>query len=308
MVESAFLDDAFNMTTQATTPIPEPPEPRSSRRLTRSSRDRVIAGVAGGLGRYFSIDPVVVRIAFIVGIFFGGAGVIAYLAAWLLVPSDDGAPHTLGAAGVARRLGITAGMLVLTGVALVAGFFGTSSGGAKTVAIVVIAAGGVLAVGAFTGGMRWLILPALAMALAAAVATAGNIDTRGGTGERVYRPASAQDLRANYELGMGHLLLDLRRTKLGPGDHRVHLKIGLGLAEVLVPSNVCVSSTAHVAGGSTTIFDRQTGGTDHDWQDIRRAQPGNPHLTVDADIGFGELRIEPAQHGIGTQEGACTKG
>src|SRR3954468_5378115 len=159
MVERGVFADATTMTTQATTPLPEPPEAPSSRRLTRSSSDRVIAGVAGGLGRYFSIDPVVVRIAFIVGSFFGGAGLIAYAAAWLLVPSDDGTVHGRDAAGVARRLGIALGMLVLVGVAVIAGFFGVASGGGTTVAVIVIVAGGLLLAGAFTGGMRWVILP-----------------------------------------------------------------------------------------------------------------------------------------------------
>jgi phage shock protein PspC (stress-responsive transcriptional regulator) len=308
MVMRGDFADATAMTTQATTPLPEPPEAPSSRRLTRSTSDRVIAGVAGGLGRYFSIDPVVVRIAFIVGSFFGGAGFIAYGAAWLLVPSDDGTARGRDAAGVARRLGIAIGMLVLTGVAVIGGFWGAASGGATTVAIILIAAGGLLVLGAFTGGMRWLIVPALAFGLAAGAAAAGNIDVRGGTGERIYRPATAENLRPDYRLGAGHLLLDLRNTKLGPGDHRVHLKLGLGQAEVLVPPDVCVSSTAHIAGGGTTIFDQTSGGTYHDWQDVRRAQPGKAHLTVDADIGFGELRIEPGVGVTGTQEGACING
>jgi phage shock protein PspC (stress-responsive transcriptional regulator) len=295
------------MTTQATTPLPDAPEPPSSRRLTRSSSDRVIAGVAGGLGRYFSIDPVVVRIAFIVGAFFGGAGLIAYAAAWLLVPSDDGKSRG-DAAGILRRLGIALGMLVLTGVAVIGGFAGAASGGETTVAIIVIAAGILLALGAFTGGMRWLIVPALALGLAAGAAAAGNIDIRGGTGERIYRPATADSLRSNYKLGVGHLRLDLRNTKFGPGEHRVHLKLGLGQAEVLVPPNVCVSSTAHIAGGGTTVFDHTSGGTYHDWQETRQARPGASQLTVDADIGFGELRIEPGVGVTGTQEGACLNG
>src|SRR3954469_7832268 len=111
MVRRAVFADACTMKTPATTSLHEPPDATASRRLTRSSSDRVIAGVAGGLGRYFSIDPVVVRIAFIVGTFFGGAGVIAYLAAWLLVPSDDGSSRGSNAAGVARRLGIALGLL-----------------------------------------------------------------------------------------------------------------------------------------------------------------------------------------------------
>lgn len=303
MVESGVFADSSTMTT-ATTPTPEPPV---SKRLMRSSSDRVIAGVAAGIGRYFSVDPVVVRVAFIVGAFFGGAGIIAYVAAWLLVPRDDGAGRT-DAAGIARRLGIAVGVLALTGIAFVGGFWGAATGGATTVAIIVIAAGGLLMLGAFTGGMRWLIVPALALAFGAAAVAAGDIDVRGGTGERAYRPATANDLRANYKLGAGHLLLDLRNTDLGPGDHHVHLKLGLGQVEVLVPPNVCVSSSARISAGGTTIFDHDSGGTYHDWQEVRRAQEGNPHLTVDADIGFGELRIEPGPGVTGTQEGACANG
>jgi predicted membrane protein len=156
--------------------------------------------------------------------------------------------------------------------------------------------------------MRWLILPALALALAAGVAAAGNIDTRGGTGERIYRPATSDDLRNNYRLGMGHLRLDLRNTKFSPGNHTVHLKVGLGQAEVLVPPNVCVSSTAHIAGGATQVFEHTSGGTYHDWQETRQPKPRAAQLTVNADIGFGQLRIEPGIGYTGTQEGACING
>jgi phage shock protein C len=48
----------------------------------------VLAGVAGGLGRYFDIDPISFRIGFVVLTLAGGAGVLAYLAAWVLVPDD----------------------------------------------------------------------------------------------------------------------------------------------------------------------------------------------------------------------------
>ena len=58
------------------------------RRLTRSSSDKVLGGVAGGLGRYFDIDPIIFRIGFVVLALAGGAGVLAYLAAWVLVPAD----------------------------------------------------------------------------------------------------------------------------------------------------------------------------------------------------------------------------
>jgi phage shock protein PspC (stress-responsive transcriptional regulator) len=65
----------------------EDPAPR---RLTRSTDDAYVAGVAGGLGRYFGLDPVLFRIAFGVSVFFGGLGVLAYVALLAFLPSDDG--------------------------------------------------------------------------------------------------------------------------------------------------------------------------------------------------------------------------
>jgi phage shock protein C len=68
------------------------PQMTSPRRLTRSTSDRMLGGVAGGLGDYFSVDPVVVRIGFAVSTLFSGAGLLAYLAMLVFVPADDAAP------------------------------------------------------------------------------------------------------------------------------------------------------------------------------------------------------------------------
>jgi phage shock protein PspC (stress-responsive transcriptional regulator) len=48
----------------------------------------VIGGVAGGLGDYLDIDPVLIRIAFVVAIFFGGVGFLAYIIAWIIIPEQ----------------------------------------------------------------------------------------------------------------------------------------------------------------------------------------------------------------------------
>lgn len=58
------------------------------RRITRSRDERMLAGVCGGIARHFGIDPVLVRIATVVLATMGGAGIVAYAAAWLLVPND----------------------------------------------------------------------------------------------------------------------------------------------------------------------------------------------------------------------------
>ncbi|WP_194288976.1 MULTISPECIES: PspC domain-containing protein [unclassified Nocardioides] len=65
-------------------------EIRDLGRLRRSTTDHHVAGVAGGLARHLDIDPVILRVAFVVLIFFGGAGLLLYGACWLLVPPDDG--------------------------------------------------------------------------------------------------------------------------------------------------------------------------------------------------------------------------
>lgn len=76
-----------------TTPTDAPESPRSggSRdlgHLRRSRTDRHIAGVAGGLARHLDIDPIIVRVALVVLVFFGGAGLLLYAAGWLFVPEE----------------------------------------------------------------------------------------------------------------------------------------------------------------------------------------------------------------------------
>ena len=60
------------------------------KRLHRSMQDRKLAGVCGGLGDYFGFDPVFFRLFFLFSILFGGLGLVAYLALWLLVPEQEG--------------------------------------------------------------------------------------------------------------------------------------------------------------------------------------------------------------------------
>jgi phage shock protein C len=52
----------------------------------RSQDDRVIAGVAGGVAAHFGIDPTLVRVIWVISLFFGGLGAIAYLIFWLVLP------------------------------------------------------------------------------------------------------------------------------------------------------------------------------------------------------------------------------
>ena len=64
----------------------------SPKRLTRSSTDRHIGGVAGGLADYFNVDPILFRIGFVVATLMTGVGALAYLGLLAFVPSDDALP------------------------------------------------------------------------------------------------------------------------------------------------------------------------------------------------------------------------
>jgi phage shock protein PspC (stress-responsive transcriptional regulator) len=330
---------------------PQPAAPR--RRLTRSREDRVIAGVCAGFARYFNIDPVFARIGAVALAFVGGAGVLLYLAALLLMPSDEGDavakapgegrnrvlvivgvgalllvawPFLLGGgvflAGigiplallvgtgvlvwwlvsgegpsgdvgdVARRAALGIGILVLCACVFFGGFLAAAAGPDWLVPALVLAAGAAIVAGAFLKPIRWLVLPALALAMASGLVAAAGIDFDGGVGEREYRPATTVDLRDRYELGMGELVVDLRETRLPAGDVPLELDLGVGEARVIVPDDVCVATSADVGIGNVRLFDRDNGGIDVDFEDLPDAPPDVTRLVLDAEIGMGEVRVE----------------
>ena len=63
------------------------------KRLYKSDTNRVIGGVCGGLGEYFGIDPIIIRIIAVALIFVHGAGLLAYLIAWLCMPKRRQEPY-----------------------------------------------------------------------------------------------------------------------------------------------------------------------------------------------------------------------
>lgn len=62
------------------------PVARSAAPLRLSGTDRMIAGVCGGLGEFFALDPVLFRAGFLVLAVIGGLGILLYLVLWLLIP------------------------------------------------------------------------------------------------------------------------------------------------------------------------------------------------------------------------------
>jgi phage shock protein PspC (stress-responsive transcriptional regulator) len=336
------------------------------RRLLRAREGRVLGGVCAGLGRYFNTDPVFFRIGAIVLTLIGGAGVLLYLAALLLIPKEDSVAQTavdgasvdgrsralviagvvvllviawpfllggglfiwgvliplavLVAAGVlvwwlvsgegpsgdagdiARRAALGLGLLVLCAIVAVGGAWAAAAGGEAIVAALVIAAGVAIVAGAFVKPVRWLILPALALACSAGTVSAAGIDLDGGVGDRYYHPDSTVDLRDRYELGIGELVVDMSDTDLPGGDTPLELDLGVGSARLIVPDDVCVATTADVGMGYAGVFNADNEGIDVDYDEQRTAPPDVSRLVVDAEIGVGELLIGHATSDFGEFE------
>lgn len=278
-------------TTEDTTPTR--PEPR---RLTRS-RERVIGGVGGGLGRYFGVDPIIFRIGLVALAIFGGAGIFVYIAALLFVPSEGSPKPAIGVRffrgdrAVLRRVGLITAVIVGSGVLAVGSAWATGMGSGAIVAGVVLVLGIALVVAAFRGGARWLILPALAVALPASVVAAAGVDFHGGVGERSYHPQTVEEVHDSYRLGLGRLEVDLRDVRFPAGDHPLELRAGTGQVEVIVPKDLCVSTKARIGVGYVGALDRESGGVDVDWTNDPAAPARVPRLVVDGDVGLGALLI-----------------
>jgi phage shock protein PspC (stress-responsive transcriptional regulator) len=135
--------------TQPGPPPPAGPPPRRYpplHELHRSRTDRKLLGVAGGLGRYAGIDPLIFRILFVVLAIFGGSGILLYALGWLLVP-DDGEEFSEAQRlfnGSARRSTVStvvAGVVaVLVGLFLVGNLLHTGPGLGGLGAVIVVAA------------------------------------------------------------------------------------------------------------------------------------------------------------------------
>ena len=122
-------------------------QPNVQHLLRRRSDDRVLGGVASGLGDYFNVDPLLIRIGFVGLMVFGGSGLFLYLVAWALIPDDathqSAAERFLGRSGGGVRVLLWL-LLFLVIVGALANVVGGANGGAVIAAILVVGFGAVL--------------------------------------------------------------------------------------------------------------------------------------------------------------------
>ena len=61
-----------------------------NKKLLRSTKNRMVAGVCAGIGDYFSVDPTVIRLAWVIFTLISmGVGIIAYIIAWIIIPEEN---------------------------------------------------------------------------------------------------------------------------------------------------------------------------------------------------------------------------
>jgi phage shock protein PspC (stress-responsive transcriptional regulator) len=277
--------------------------PEGTKRLERSS-DRVLGGVSGGLGRYFDLSPAVFRLGFVVLTLLGGAGILVYLAAVLVIP-DEGKERSIAEEALASRRDrpwavVGLGLVAVALAVLLSRASAWPAAGAGW--LLVLVAGLVLlwtherrsdGTTRSRSVVRWLVgtFVALVVAAVAAISVAFawfDVSLGDGIGDRSERPASVEQLRPTYAVGIGRLRLDL--SDIGPvtEETRVDARVGIGSLEIVLPDGVPAAVDAHAEAGDVDVFDRHDDGRDVS------VRLGSGLLVVEADVGAGRVDVERA--------------
>lgn len=304
------------------TPIssPEPPEADTgpdqsppkldARRLERSSTDRLIAGVAGGVAEYFRVDPSFVRIAFVVLSLFGGVGLVLYAAAWLLMPENGNPSASAAFLAEPRRhgtlflIGVVAAGIVVVSLLSNGPFWGMDGWrtGPRLGWLVILGVLAFLVLRLMRPGIngirrfpllrlfRSLLLLGVALVCLAIVSSlvavlVTGVSLRGGIGSKDWRPTSAAQLATNYRAGIGNMTLDLREVTFPDRTIRISASVAIGRLLVEVPPGVRVSVAARSGIGDVVY------GPGGDAAFAGGSSSSGQVLVLNAQVGIGEVQL-----------------
>jgi phage shock protein PspC (stress-responsive transcriptional regulator) len=275
-------------------------ETLEARQLRRSRSDRTLAGVCGGLAAYFEIHPAVFRVAFVVLTLLGGAGIPIYLAAALVMP-DERTEDSIAAAALRRRrpwVLVVLGLVAVVLFGLLSELAVWRAGDAWALLLVAGAVALWLIWFAVAGGRSgWLrrlgvavaSVAALLLVLVAAFLATFDVHLRDGVGERTVAPAGVDDLRGEYVLGIGELVLDLRSVAFPLGESRLRARVDAGRIRVLLPEDVALRASADARLGEIRLLGQRVEG----WEvGEQLRETGLRVLVLDAEVGIGEIQIE----------------
>ena len=262
------------------------------KRLERPADDRMIAGVAAGLGRYFDLTPTVFRLAFVVLTLLGGVGILIYIAAVLVMPKEGEDTSIFERALAERRQhpGRLVGLGLVALAILIALSHVSTWPGAGTAWLIAIVGLVVLLVTG-EGRPRKLaiaglsVIAVLVVAAAIAIATAFawfDVSLGDGVGDHSYAPAGLVDVKPEYKLGIGNLKIDLSSVR---GPATVKASVGIGELRIIVPDNVPVAVDATVKAGSISALGREDDGRN------ARVVTVAGRLHVTARVGAGHIDV-----------------
>ena len=288
------------------------------KRLERSRSDRMVAGVCEGLARYFDLNPAFYRVGFVVLTLLGGAGILIYLAAVLVIP-EEGRPDSIAAEALRGRREkpwplIGVGLVAVAAAVLLSRATLWPQGDAAWILIllagvvilwtqrsrtpsteIVLASDGTPVERPSSGGTVIAVISVIlammvitVLTAAAIVATVFHVDVRNGVGERTYQPALAAGVQREYKLGIGELRLDLTGTRFPVGETLIDARVGIGELNIIVPADVALRATATAQAGEVEVFGRTNDGRN---AELSVDTPGLRVLVLDAKVGLGTVHV-----------------
>jgi phage shock protein PspC (stress-responsive transcriptional regulator) len=269
--------------------------PPSIKRLERTRTDKVLAGVSAGLGRYFDLTPAVFRLGFVVLTLLGGAGILVYIAAVLVMPKE-GDERSIAEGILAERRDhparlVALGLVAVAVLSLLARADTWPTAG--TAWVLVVIAGLIFLWTAKGRGARGVLVAvisvlALIFVVAVTAVTAAfawfDVSLDDGVGTHTYAPVTVQ---RDYHLGIGRLDLDLTRLPAG-STANVNARVGIGELRITIPRDARVAVNAHAKAGSVDVLGRHDDGTDV------TVDTGRGTTTVHANVGAGHIEIDRA--------------
>ncbi len=361
--------------------------PTSPRLLRRRADDRVIGGVASGVGEFLNVDPLLVRIGFVGLMVFGGLGLLLYVGGWLLVPEESSdesiAEELLNRTGLtparwlvlllfcagiliflgglgnavafsALAIGVGVAILIIVlGAALLAqsgrlptfgaAFVATPTRPAEPIAAspevvrpraarrrrprsplawyvlgAMLAGIGLLAlvtnisgadvdlgqffglslgvigiglvVGTWWGHARLLILLGLLLLPLAITASFITAPIEGGLGYHRFSPTSPQELRDEYRLVGGRMVLDLTGMEASAEPIHIAASVAAGQMLVVLPPGAEVEVTSEVGAGELGVLGAWQYGSG--LNDGYVGDGPGPRFVLDLQMGIGSIRVD----------------
>lgn len=197
------------------------------------------------------------------------------------------------------RITIGCGLLVLGAAAVLDATGLVHMGLEEYLGLALLGIGSGLVVGAFAGRARWLALLGLLLIPPLGATRAVDdldLDLSGGAGDRTVRVTEAADLADSYRLGVGSMVLDLRRLELPPGGvATVQASVAVGQLVVRLPPDVSVEGLARVRGGAIELPDGTSVAGPAERTISVRGEEGDGRIELDLESTYGRIDVEQSR-------------